>query len=138
MEKGQIKTEPFWSNFDNPFAPKIAEIEKNKHQCRKTSATGLSKYVKIKVLFPLPFPRKIRLIFEIFGLFLPGNRRGHKSKGQNQSLTKPISSTQFLSTSCKKHFVRTFPSFAAIDHKGYFRKILTQIFKFGYFSWYHA
>ena len=38
----------------------------------------------------------------------------------------------------KKIVTPKFSSFAAKDHKGHFRKILTQIFKFGYFSWYHA
>ena len=28
--------------------------------------------------------------------------------------------------------------FAAVDLKGHFRKILTRIFKFDYFTWYHA
>ena len=51
---------------------------------------------------------------------------------------KPILSTQFLSTSCKKVLVPTFSSFGAIYHKGHFRKSLTQIFKFSCFAWYHA
>ena len=29
-----------------------------------------------------------------------------------------------------------FSSFATIDHMGHFRKILTQIFKSGWFSWF--
>ena len=35
------------------------------------------------------------------------------------------------STSCKKLLFQIFSSFAATYHKGHFRKILTQIFKFG-------
>ena len=38
----------------------------------------------------------------------------------------------------KKILFPTFSGFAAIDHKGHFTKILTGIFKFGCFSWYHA
>ena len=52
--------------------------------------------------------------------------------GQNQSLTQPIS------PACKRILVPTLSSFSAIGHKGHFRKILTQIFKFGCFFWYHA
>ena len=37
------------------FALKIAEIEKNKNNCGKTSAVGLLKYIKIKALSALPF-----------------------------------------------------------------------------------
>ena len=40
------------------------------------------------------------------------------------------------STSCKKNLIQIFSSFAAIDRKGHFRKILTRIFKFGSFYWY--
>ena len=46
----------------------------------------------------------------MFELFFQEKGQGHKSKAQNQNLTK----------FCK------FSSFAAIDHKGYFRKILTE------------
>ena len=42
------------------------------------------------------------------------------------------------STFCQKILVPAFSSFAAVDHKEHFRKILTQIFKFGCVSWYHA
>ena len=42
------------------------------------------------------------------------------------------------STFCKKKLVPTFSSFVAIDHKGHFRKILTRIFKFRCFSWFHT
>ena len=34
-----------------------------------------------KALSPLPFLRKTPLLFEIFGLFLPGNRVGSQIKG---------------------------------------------------------
>ena len=40
-------------------------------------------------------------------------------------------------TSCKKNIL-LFSSFAAADHKGHFRKVLTRILKFGCFSWYHT
>ena len=67
------------------FPMKMVEIEENKQLCRRTSAIGLPKYVKINFLSPLPFPGKIRLLFAIFRLFLPGNRvksqvRGLESK----------------------------------------------------------
>ena len=43
----------------------------------------------------------------------------------------------FWSASGKKNLVPVFSSFTAIDYKEHFRKILTGIFKFGCFSWYH-
>ena len=45
------------------------------------SAIGSSKYVKIKALSPLPFPGKTRLLFAIFGLYLPGNWVESQIKG---------------------------------------------------------
>ena len=38
----------------------------------------------------------------------------------------------------KKLFLQLFSSFAAIYNKGHFRKILTQISKLSWFSWYHS
>ena len=35
----------------------------------------------MKSLSHLPFPRKIRLLFAIFRIFLPGNRAGSQVKG---------------------------------------------------------
>ena len=53
-------------------------------------------------------------------------------------MSNTISSTLFLGNFLKKELVQIFSSFAAVDHKGHFRKILTWIFKFGWFSWYHS
>ena len=63
------------------------------HLPGKTSAIGLSKIVKIKVLYPLSFPGKIWLFFALFRLFLAGNNLSHKSGFQNQNLTYPNSPT---------------------------------------------
>ena len=51
-------------------------------------------HVKIEALSPLPFPGKIRLLFAIFGLFLPGNRVGSPVKGLESKLDK----TYFIHT----------------------------------------
>ena len=93
----------------------------------------------MKSLSPLPFPGKIRLLFALFGTFLPGNRAGSKVKGVESKFDKYY----FIHTipgqlPAKKTFVQIFSSFAAIDHKGHFRKIVTGSFKFGWFSWYHS
>ena len=65
------------------------------HLPGKTSAIGLSKNVKIKVLYPLPFSGKIWLFFALFRLFLAGNRvRSHvkisESKFDISYFTHPI------------------------------------------------
>ena len=70
------------------FLLKMAEIEKYKRSGRKTSSIKLSKYVKIKALFPLPFPGTTRLIFAIFVLFLPRNRVESKIKGLESKFDK--------------------------------------------------
>ena len=41
-------------------------------------------------------------------------------------------------TSAKKVLVQIFFSFATINHRGHFRKVLNRIFKSGWFSWYHS
>ena len=51
-------------------------------------------------------------------LFLPGNRVGSQIKGLESKFDKIL-------CICKTGLVRTFSSFAAIDHEGHFRKILT-------------
>ena len=54
----------------------------------KTSAIGLWKYVKIKVLSPLPIPGKTRLLYAIFGGFLPENRVRSQIKGLESKFDK--------------------------------------------------
>ena len=78
-------------------------------------------------------------LFSLWPIFT-GKQGGVTTQiGRTKVWQKPISSIQFLSTSCKNILVPTFSSFkSAIDHKGHFRKSLTQIFKFSCFSWYHA
>ena len=48
----------------------------------------LSKYTKMKSLFPLAFPQTIRLLLAIFGIFLPGNRAGSQVKGLESKFDK--------------------------------------------------
>ena len=79
----------------------------------------------------LPLPGKVRLLLAIFGLFLLENREESEVKELNHTIPGQLP--------VKKTVIATFSGFAATDHKGYFGKILTQIFKFGCFSfvWYH-
>ena len=74
------------------FALKIAEIEKNKNYCGKTSAVGLLKYIKIKALSPLPFI--------LCDLFLRGNRVRSQLKAVESNFDKnlfyPHNSCQLL------------------------------------------
>ena len=135
MEKGQTQSQHFWFNFDPLFPLKMSEIEINKQWYRKTSA----KHVKIKALSPLPFPGKIWLLFSISVLFLQGNREGSQVRRLESKFGKSyfihIIPGQFP---VKKLLIPTFSSYVATDHKGHFRKVLTWILKFGYFSWYHS
>ena len=134
-KRDRLKVSTFGPTLTPLFPLNMAKIHKNKQWCGKTSAIELSKFVKMKSLSHLPFPRKIRLLFAIFGIFLRGKRVGVTSQRSRikvwQILFYPHDS---WSTSCKKVLDQIFPSFAATDHKGHFR---TWIFKFGRFSWYH-
>ena len=42
----------------------------------------------MKPLSHLPFPGKIRLLFAIFGILLPGNRAGSQVKGKESKFGK--------------------------------------------------
>ena len=85
----------------------MAEIEKDKEQWGKTSAIGLFKCQNQGSIF-FPFPGKTRLLFAIFGLFLPGNRVGSQIKELESKFAKVLQI-------CKNILVPTFSSFAAID-----------------------
>ena len=52
-----------------------------------------------------------------------------------QNLLNPLNSCQLP---VKIFWFQHFPVLRLIDHKGHFRKILTQILTFGCFSWYHT
>ena len=80
-----------------------------------------------------------RLVFAIFRMFLPGNRVGSQVRGVKWKFDKYY----FIHTinghlPVQKIWFKYFPVFAAINHKGHFRKVLTGIFKFGWFSWYNS
>ena len=102
---------------------------------RKTSAIQLFNYVKMKSLSHLSLLGKIRLLFAVFGVFLPRNGAWSQVKGVVESKFDKYFIHTILG---KKILVQIFSGFAAIDDKGHFRKILTRIFKFGRFSWYHS
>ena len=79
------------------------------------------------------------ITFAILRLLLPGNREESQVKGLESKFGK----SYFIHTipgqlPVKKILIPTFSSFAATDHKGDFRKVLTRIFVFGCFPWYHA
>ena len=70
-----------WTQSPPPRFPlKITDIVKNKQLCGKPSAIGLSKYVRINTLSPLLFPGIIRLLFELFNIFLARNKVGSHVK----------------------------------------------------------
>ena len=93
LQKTKTLFEKFLKDFSiygretDPKSKKI-KIKKNKKQCEKTSVIELSKYSKMKSLSPLPFSPKIRLIFAIFAIFLPGNRAESQVKGRESKFDK--------------------------------------------------
>ena len=97
----------------------------------------MAKYVKIKSPSSLLVPGKISHFLHYLGYFWQ-EAAASQSKGQNQNLIYPFTPARFLVNFLQKSLIRAFSSFVAIGHKWHFRKILTWIFKFGFFSWYHA
>ena len=64
-------------NFDPPFSTgDYLNRKKCIYLLGITWATGLSKYVKVKALSPLPILWKERSLFALFGLFWAGNSAG--------------------------------------------------------------
>ena len=141
MEKGRTQSQYFWSNFESSLTFPLEDGQnrkRNKQQCGKTSAIELSKYVRIKSLFHLPFPGKIRLLFAIFGVTLPGNTVGSQFKGVESKFDKYY----FIYTvpgqlPVKKIVSNIFQFWGQVSQRT-FQKTLTQIFKFGQFSWYQS
>ena len=88
----------------------------------------------MKSLSLLPFLGKIRLVFAIFGIFLSGNKARSEDKGVELKFDKYSFIHTINDHLSVKKLVQIFSSFAAIDHKGYFRKIIRGIFEFGLFS----
>ena len=68
----------------------MTKIEKDKLWWGKTSAIGLGKYVKIKALNPLLFPRKTRVLFAIFESFFSFIRLGKQIKGLGSKFDKVL------------------------------------------------
>ena len=125
MEKEWIQSPP------PRFPLKITDIVKNKQLCGKPSAIGLSKYVRINNLSPLLFTGIIRLQYFLNYLIFSQQetRWAHMSKSQNQNLTYPVSSTQFL-----VNFLLKKISSKTLLFCGYRSQ---RIFNFDCFSWYH-
>ena len=89
-------------------------------------------------IYPLHFPGKIRILFTLFGLFLAGNKAVSQFKRSQSKFDITYLTHTIPGQLPVKIFGSNTSSFAAIGRKGHFRKILTQIFKSGCFSWYHA
>ena len=88
MEKGRTQSYHYGLPLTPFFLLKMVKVEKKYAVCGKTSVIELSKYVKIKSLSPLPFSGKIRLLFAIFRIFLPGNTAGSQVKGVESKCDK--------------------------------------------------
>ena len=128
-EIGDTQSLTFRSNFDPRFSLKMTEIEKNKY-LRKTLAIEPSKYRKIKALSPLAFPRKIRLLFALFWLFLTGNRPRSKVKGSKSKFEIAyISNTVPGHLSVKKVWFQHFPVLRLRVPKGRFCKNFNLFFQ---------
>ena len=90
---------------------------------------------KSKVYLLPPFRERYDYFLQYFPRNRPGFRINFRIKIW-QVLFHPHGS---WSNFCKRNLTPTFSTFTGyIDHKGNFQKILTRIFRFGCFSWYHV
>ena len=126
---------PNMVQFSEPFTRGSTLANKNSH-ILSTFDVPFLKMAKIKInIFlenPQPLAKYVKIIFYTTqGIFLTGNRLGLKVK---VSESKFGISYYSWSTSCKEILVPALSRFAAIGHKEHFRKSLTGVFKFGWFS----
>ena len=63
---------------------------------------------------------------------------GQRLQGQNQNLTQPFTEPSIVIYWKDKKFDLQLSNFVVTGHKEHFNNILTQIFKFGCFSWYYT
>ena len=117
------------------FLLKMIKIEKKQAVVRKNFSHWAIQICQNESLSHLPFPGKTTITFcNIWDKFTRKQSRIASQRGRIkiwQILFHPHDS---WSASCKKILVQIFSSFAAIDHKGHSTKILTLIFKLGWFS----
>ena len=136
-----------WPIFSSWRGPKSIKITSSAEKLKPLSHPNMSKwslhlniyihkYIHIHIR---TYIHNTRLVFAIFGMCLPGNRVGSQVRGVKSKFDKYY----FIHTinghlPVQKIWFKYFPVFAAINHKGHFRKVLTGIFKFGWFSWYNS
>ena len=115
----------FCFNFDPCFPMQMAEIEER--QNREKIQPWPIQICQSPGPFLYPLKMKNKITFIQFMTFLDKKTGfGPRLKGQLWSVENTKSLVPQLST------------FVTTGHKGHFRNILTQILKFGYFSWYHT
>ena len=85
-----------------------------------------------------PFREKYDYFLQYLGYFCQKTEESQVKMLESKSGKSYFIHTISGQPHVKKILIPTFSSFAATDHKGHFRRILTRIFKFGRFSWYHT
>ena len=136
-----------WPIFSSWRGPKSIKITSSAEKLKPLSHPNMSKwslhlniYIHKHIHIHIrTYIHNTRLVFAIFGMCLPGNRVGSQVRGVKSKFDKYY----FIHTinghlPVQKIWFKYFPVFAAINHKGHFRKVLTGIFKFGWFSWYNS
>ena len=129
MKKRRTQSFHFCSNFDHPFPSKDDRNRKKKSSSReKLQPLDYPNTSQSKLYLRSPFPEKCDYYLQYLGCVCQETGQRHKSKGQNQNLTK----------FCK--FVKNFGSnifqFCSYRSQRTFQKKFYWIFKFGRFSWY--
>ena len=133
-EKDGPKVGTFGPTMTLLFLLKMAKIEKNKQQCRKTSVIELSKYVKMKSLSHLLFREKCNYFLQYLGYFYQGNRAGSQFKGVESKFDKYYFIHAIRVNFLYKNVGSNIFLFCGYRSQRTFRNIFTRIFKFAWFS----
>ena len=127
----------FSSNFDPWFPLHIAKIEERRNREKIQPSTIQIFHSRGPFFSPLITENKIT--FLKFPAFLDKKTEcGQRLQGQNQNLTQPFTEPSIVVYWKHKKFGPQLSNFVVTGHKEHFRNILTQIFKFGCFSWYYT
>ena len=127
----------FSSNFDPWFPLHIAKIEERQNR-EKIQPSTIQIFHSWGPFFS-PQITENKITFLKFPAFLDKKIRcGQRLQGQNQNMRQPFSEPSIVVYWKHKKFGPQLSNFVVTGHKKHFRNILTQIFKFGYFSWYYT
>ena len=127
----------FSSNFDPWFPLHIAKIEERRNREKIQPSTIQIFHSRGPFFSPLITENKITFL-KFLAFLDKKNRVWSKVTGSKSKSDTAFHWASIVVYWKYKKFCSQLSNFVVTGHKEHFRNILTQIFKFGYFSWYYT